>query len=225
MTRSLLVVLALSCTLVAACGKKKPAEVIAAPPPPAATPAPAPAPVPAPAAEPTAAERERAEKQAKLDYATMEDRYINDSKAQWATSAKSSSTFGDDNGKTPSDSSIAANTTGPVDGKTWTNNHQDIGFDTLELSYGKPVSATEVRAVTGDYASAISKLELRAGDGTWSTVWSGVNEDKPEKRGGRTWFVRSFAKTATQVNGVRLTFANNVASGYKTVDAVQLVGE
>lgn len=166
MTRSLLVVLALSCTLVAACGQKNPAEVAAAPPPPTTAPAPA----PAPAAEPTAADRERAEKQAKLDYATMEDKYINDPKAQWAASANASSTFGDEKGKTPSDSSVAANTTGPVDGKTWTNNHQDIGFDTLELAFSKPVSATDVRAVIGDNASAISKLELRASDGTWSTV-------------------------------------------------------
>ena len=220
-TRSLLVVLALSCALVAACGKKKPVEVAAAPQQPATVPSPA----PAPAAEPTAAERERADKQAKLDYGTMEDKYINDPKAQWAASAKASSTFGDDNGKTPSESSIAANTTGPVDGKTWTNNHQDIGFDTLELSYAKPVIAIEVRAVVPEHAAALSKLELQSTDGTWSTVWSGVNDDKEEKRGSRTWFVRSVAKTAAKVNGVRITFANNVASGYKTVDAVQLVGE
>ena len=44
-------------------------------------------------------------------------------------------------------------------------------------------------------------------------------------RGGRTWLVKTFPKTATKVKAVKLTFANNVSSGYKEVDAVQLVGQ
>jgi len=46
-----------------------------------------------------------------------------------------------------------------------------------------------------------------------------------DERGSRTWFVRSFEKTAYKVKAVKLTIANSVARGYKEVDAVQLVGD
>jgi hypothetical protein len=216
-----------------ACGKKTPPAA-----PPAATQAPAPAaPAPAPAVAvqetPAAAppltdeQRERAKKQALMDYATMEDKYINDPRAQWASSAKASSTFGDEAGKTPSPSNAAANASGRIDGNAWNNNQQDIGFDWLELGYDKPVAATEVRVVIPGSAGseAISKVELQDTEGKWATAWSGLSDVKAEQRGSRTWFVRSFDKTATKVKAVKVTFANNVQRGYKQVDAVQLVGD
>lgn len=57
--------------------------------------APAPGPAPAAPAEPTAEQAETAQRQAKLDYATMEDGYINDTRGQWASSSSASSTYGD----------------------------------------------------------------------------------------------------------------------------------
>lgn len=187
-------------------------------------------PMPAPAKTPeemTDAERELAKKQALMDFATMEDTYINDPKAQWATAARASSTFGDDNGKTPSSSRVADNVVGKVDGESWTNNHQDIGFDWLEVDFAKPVAATEVRLVVpnGEGVEAISKVELQDTDGKWVTVWSGISDVKPDARGSRTWFVRSFAKTAFLVKTVKFTIANNLYTNYKLVDAAQLIGE
>ena len=82
--------IAMACTLAIAGCKKKPAE------PDAATTTPPAATAPAPAAEPaemTAEQRDAEAKRAKLAYATMEDGYINDPKAQWAASAKASSSF------------------------------------------------------------------------------------------------------------------------------------
>ena len=228
-----LIAIAVACSL-SACGKKNeaaPADTspVATAPEAASEAAPAPAPAPAatPAAEPTAEQRELAVKQGKLDFATMEDKYINDTQAQWATSAKASSTFGDQDGKTPSEHRLAINATGMLNDKTWTNTHQDIGFDSLELGYDKPVNATEVRIVLPSRGGveAISKVELQEADGAWRTVWSGLSDVKADQRGSRTWFVRSFEKTAAKVKGVKITFANNVQSGYKDVDAVQLVGE
>src|SRR3982751_2520405 len=58
-------------------------------------------------AEPTKADRERAEKQAALDYATMEDSYLNDPKGQWAKAATASSTFGETSSNGPSDINAA----------------------------------------------------------------------------------------------------------------------
>jgi hypothetical protein len=168
-----------------------------------------------------------AEKQKLMDYATMEDTYMNDPKAQWASTATASSTFGDEDGKTPSDSNLAKNVTGKVDGETWNNNNQDIGFDWIELGYEKPVAATEVRLVmpNGNAPESISKVELQDTEGKWNTVWSGISDTKNDDRGRRTWFVKTFPKTAYQVKAVKYTLANNLIHGYKQVDAAQLVGE
>lgn len=216
----------LSCLLaLGACGKK-PADEPAAPAAPAAATAPA---APAPAAEPTAEERERAEKEAKLAYSMMEDQYINDPKAQWATSAKASSTFGeqgDSMPKTPEESR-AWKATGKPDGYDWSQLNQDTGMDWLELGFATPVQATAVRAVfMGDEAvQAVTRVELIDESGAATEVWSGISDVKPDQRGDRTWFVREFPKTTKKIKAVKLTFANAVASGYKAVDAVQLVGE
>ena len=62
------------------------------------------------------------------------------------------------------------------------------------------------------------------GAAAWNTGWSGISDPKAESRGNRTWFVRSFPKTAYQAKAVRIAIANNVQRGYTVVDAVQLVG-
>jgi type II secretory pathway pseudopilin PulG len=219
-------IVVLSAVLLSACGKKKtdaPPATSADAAPPAVTSAPATAAAPA---DSTDAQREQAKKQALMDYATMEDKYMTDSTAQWAATAQASSTFGDDNGKQPSQGSMAINIVGVVDGKTWTNNHQDIGFDWVEATFAKPVNATEVRVVfaDGEGAEAVNKIELQGADGKWNTVWSGVSDVKSDRRGSRTWFVRTFEKTPYKANAVKVTIANNVQRGYKVIDAVQLVG-
>lgn len=186
----------------------------------------APASTPAPAGPATAEADDEA--RAKLDYATMEDGYINDASAQWAVAATASSAFGRAN-DAPADSqdqNTAWQATGAVNGDSWTNNRQDIGFDWLQLDYERPVSATTVRAVLNEEAvESITRVELIGTDGTARTVWSGVSDTKEDERGPRTWFVRTFEATPYPVKSVKLTFANNVSSGYKTVDAVQLVGK
>jgi hypothetical protein len=223
----------LSCMLALGCSKKAPeasAEAAATEPTPAAT-----APAPTPTAnkvepievEPTAEQREQEKKKALMDYAKMEDQYLNDTKAQWASNGKASSTFGDEGSSGASPYNMATNVKGGVDGKSWTNGRQDIGFDWLEVNYDKPVSATEVRIVfdDGKGVESVNKIELQSVDGKWNTVWEGISDQKADKRGNRTWFVRSFEKTAYKVKSVKVTIANNLERGYKEIDAVQLVGE
>ena len=186
---------------------------------------------PAPATTPESAAETEApadDAKAKLAYATMENDYINDAEAQWATSATASSSFGDAMDK-PADShdpSTPWQATGTVNGDAWTNNQQDIGFDWLQLDYARPVSATEVRAVLDENAvKSITKVELVGVDGAAHTVWSGTSDVARDERGSRTWFVRTFDATPYPVKAVKLSFANAVANGYKNVDAVQLVGK
>lgn len=218
--------IALSCLLAITACNKKPAEEAATPAAPAVVTAPA---APAPAAEPTAEERERAEKEARLAYSMMEDQYINDPKAQWATSAKASSTFGEKGDSMPRtpEESRAWKATGKPDGYEWSQLNHDTGMDWLELGFATPVQATAVRAVfiSSEAVESIAKVELIDVSGAAIQVWSGLSDVKPDQRGDRTWFVREFPKTEKKIQGVKLTFANAVASGFKQVDAVQLIGE
>jgi len=218
LTRTALLLLPL---FLVACGKKAADTTV-----PATLPAPAPvaaAATPDPAQQ-TDEQRALADKQKALDYATMEDKYINDARAQWASTASASSTFGDPE---PSDSNLPKNAIGKVDGNDWLNNNQTIGFDWIELGYDKPVQATEVRLVVpeGDGIDTINKVELQDTDGKWNTVWSGVPDGKRDERGPRTWYVRTFEKTPYKVKAVKYTIANNMHHGYKKVDAAQLIGD
>jgi hypothetical protein len=216
-----------SVVMLSGCSKKKTDVAEQAPPataPQSAAPQNA---APAAAAVSSPDDAERAEKLAKLDYATMEDQYINDPHAQWASSASASSTFGEDRGTSAAESNQAVNVIGPVDGKNWTNNQQDIGFDWLQAGFDKPVFATEIRVVfvSGQGVEAVNKLEVQDAQGQWVTVWSGLSDVKIDQRGDRTWFVQKFDKTKFPTKAVKITIANNVQRSYKVVDAVQLVGE
>lgn len=208
--------------LAAGCGKKAPPPAPAAE---ASAPVAATPPAPAPAADPGPQD----EKQAKLAYAQMEDGYLNDPHGQWAVTAKASSSFSEDpqHAQAEPEKSKAWNTTGQPDGKTWEQKEQNIGMDWLETGYAKPVHATAVRAVleSREAVEALTKIELIDEAGKAQTIWSGVSDVKWDARGPRTWFVREFPKTETAIKTVRLTFANAVSSGYKHVNAVQLVGE
>lgn len=210
-----------------ACSKKVPEA-----PPPAvvAAAAPAPAPAPAPAAAPAAVDlanmtveqKEQAKRQAALDFATMEDNYINDPLGQWADTATASGSSG---GKNPSSHYLPEHLVGPIDGDAWGNEHDDVGFEWVQLGYARPVNATEVRLVTENGVEAVTKVELQDTEGKWNTIWSGLSDVKRDERGTRTWFVRTFPKTAYKVQAVKYTIANNVHRSSKHFDAAQLIGE
>jgi hypothetical protein len=222
MQNSKLVAVILTCAALASCQKKS--EATSNIPPPCAKPdATRPASPSTPAVD-TPEAREIARKQAALEYATQEDEFLNDAKGQWAVEATATSSFGETRGAV-ADSNQPRNMVGKPDTKTWTNDRQDLGFDSFETVYEKPVHATAVRVVITDGVEALSKVELRGATGAWSTAWSGLSDVKRNPHGPRTWFVRTFEKTAQPVQAVRVTIANNVDKGYKHVDAVQLVGE
>lgn len=232
--------LLLPALLLAACAKKEPAPAPAPEATPPATtapaaPAPAPAPTPAAAAAATAGngplptpqvdvenlseeQKEIAKRQAKLDYSNMEDGYISDQNAQWASAAKATSIYG-----SSYDSALA---TGKVDGKYWANNNSDVGFESLEVSFDKPVNATQLRLAIpdGDGMEGITKLELQDTDGKWNVVWSGVHTVKNDKRGARTWYVQPIEKTSYKAKAARITKSNNVTTERLAIDAVQLIG-
>lgn len=226
MKRTTTIALLISATLLTACHKREKEET----PPASAAASAAAGQAPAPAAPPAAQtpdQEEMAKKQALLDYGVMEDKYLNDARGQWANSAKASSVFGDENSGGPAESNMAKNVIGPSDSQDWTNNNIDKGFDWIELGYAKPVNATEVRVVMtgGAGVEALNKVELQDTDGKWNVVWTGLSDVKRDERGSRTWFVRTFDKTAYKAKAVKITLANNLQHAYKEIDAVQLVGD
>ena len=172
---------------------------------------------------------ETTQRHAKLEYAAMEDTFLNDPNGQWAQSAKASSSFGEDPKAPPPapEDSKAWRAVGKPDGKEWSQLSPDVGFDWLELGYEKPVHAREIRVVAMGTSAveAITRIELIDSDGKATTIWSGLSTEKHDERGSRTWIVRKTSRTAGLVKAVKLTFANNVSSGYKDIDAVQLIGD
>jgi hypothetical protein len=226
--------LLLAPVVLAACHKKAPeptpAPVAIATPAPVAAPAPAPAPVAADATVPqdrskmADEQKENARRQDKLDFATMEDKYLNDAQAQWASSASASGSYGSPE---PSKYHLPTMLLGAPDGEYWQNKSGDIGFEWVQLDYAKPVAATEVRLVVhgGNGVRSLTKVELQDTDGKWNTIWSGLSDVRSDERGPRTWFVRTFPKTTYKVKSVKYTIANNVETGSKYFDAGQLVGE
>lgn len=221
----------------AACGKKPeaveaapgteaPAEVTST-----ADPAPAEAGAPSgPADYSVLPDDEAARRQALLDYATMEDSFLNDAKAQWAATAKASSAYGKagmSEGDDPMASNAPGQVTGALDGNTWSSETTNVGFDWIEVGFARPVFAEALRIVfpDGQIAEAISKIELIDETGTAHTVFSGVSPFKRDARGPRTWVVPEFEKTTFKVTGAKITFANALLDRYKEVDAIQISGE
>lgn len=175
-------------------------------------------------------EDETARRQALLDYATMEDSFLNDAKAQWAATAKASSAYGKagmNEGDDPMAMNAPGQVTGALDGNTWSSETTDVGFDWIEVGFNRPVYAEALRIVftDGQIAEAISKIELIDDTGTAHTIFSGVSPFKKDARGPRTWVVPEFEKTTFKVTGAKVTFANALLERYKEVDAIQISGE
>lgn len=226
---ALCAVSAISVLSLAACQRQAPdaAPLAAAEGPAASAPATDPAGAASLVIEPSEAQRTLAERQGKLEYAIMEDGHLNDPKGQWASAAKASSSSNEAQAPADPKESRAWRVTGEPDGNTWSQAKQDIGMDWIQLTYDRPVHAEAVRVVLrgAEAVEAITKVEVLDQAGVAQTVWSGLSDVKRDPRGDRTWFERTFARTDAPIVGVKVTFANNVASGFKEVDAVQLVGE
>ncbi len=166
--------------------------------------------------------------EAQRAFQAMEDAYLTDPHAQWALSAKASSTLdeaGSEHPLNPMDSKVWR-ATGQPDGSAWSNASQSgSGVDWLEVAFERPVQTGEIRVVMQGRAAveAITRVDVIEEGGQYHTIWEGPSDVREDVRGNRTWFVRRFETTSYKVGGIKLTFANHASPGYKEVDAVQLV--
>ncbi len=106
----------------------------------------------------------------------------------------------------------------------WCHSGRSVDFEWLEVGFTNPVSATEVRVRQTIAPGTLSKVEIFGADGASQVLWEGVDPNSYPP-GEISWFVLRFPKTGFPVLRVRLTLNISKISGWKQIDAVQLVGD
>ncbi len=147
-----------------------------------------------------------------------------DAAGQWAASATAGSQYGR-TGYSAVQATGAPNV--PVVGNSadaWCPAVRDKGMDWLEVTFAKPVRATEVRVRQSDASGAIAKVEAIEPDGTAHVWWEGVDPRPQAAVREIVWFAVRVPPTAYPVGRVKLTLNLASGPGYKQIDAVQLVG-
>jgi hypothetical protein len=233
MIRSNVLVVLLAAGMAVGCTKKKEATTTASTPAataPAPTTAPAPVPTAAASATAPAESQEAAAKRKAVEFALREDGYKSDPLGQWATDAKASSTFASDlNNATAGYHPMRASGAPDVQrygdtAEAWASKTADSGIEWLELSYAKPVNATELRIRQNHAPGAIIKVELFEVGGTAHTVFQGPDSTVYEPNT-ISWLIIKTDKTPYKTQRAKITLATNAVAGWNEIDAVQLVGE
>jgi len=229
LNRNWSVALSVAALLIAGCSKKEevPAPAASA----ADVPAPAQASSPAAAATPPAEESTAPdERAAAVEAALAEEEIASDARGQFAVAGTASSTYGDKAPEAKSSYTAHAATGAPDverysdNANSWASATADKGIEWLEVTFARPVNATQIRIRQNYNPGAIIKVELIGEDGSKSRIWQGIDEQKYTP-GTIAWFDRSFDRTANKVTGARITLATNAVHGWNEIDAVQLLGD
>ncbi|MDP3068663.1 MAG: hypothetical protein Q8N18_00160 [Opitutaceae bacterium] len=161
--------------------------------------------------------------------ADLDDKKIRaDAAGQWAASATASSQYGTPR-YAPAQATGAPSVPLGMAGDNpdaWCPAKKDEGIEWLEVTFAKPVPATEVRVLQNNTPGAIAKVEVIEPNGTVHLWWEGKDPYIAPAVREIAWFVVRVPKTAYAVAKVKLTL--NLAattSGWKQIDAVQLVGQ
>jgi hypothetical protein len=145
-----------------------------------------------------------------------------DTAGQWAVSAVAGSQYG------KTQYSAAQATGAPnisIVGNSpdaWCPANKDRGTDWLEVTFGRPVHASEVRVRQNDTVGAITKIEAIEPDGTVHVWWEGT--DTPPATREIVWFAVRVPKTGYLVAKAKISLNLAAMPGWKEIDAVQLVG-
>lgn len=159
-----------------------------------------------------------------VESALKEDAIKNDPDGQWAIQSKASSSYQDAEGAAAWSANQATGAPNVEryadDGKAWAPKSPDGGIEWLELTFPKPVFATEVRIRESCGSGAVIKVEVFDDKGASHVVWAG-NDPTTELN----YFPVKFDKTTYKTDRVKVTLATNVVPGWNEIDAVQLVGK
>lgn len=149
-----------------------------------------------------------------------------DPDGQWASGAVAGSQYTGSGSYLATDATGAPDVPRPGDNpKAWCHNGASRSLDWIELSYAKPVCATEVRVRQNINPGTIAKVEAIEPDGTSHVWWEGRDTAGLNLGAGTiAWFVVRVGRPEYRVNRIRLTLDLARRIGWKQIDAVQLVG-
>jgi len=156
--------------------------------------------------------------------AVVEADILGDARGQWASAARASTEYG------PADYSAQQARGAPDvrsyndDAHAWAPSASERQLEWLELTFAKPVRASELRVRQSYTPGTIVKVEAFAPDGSAQVLWAGrdANVYPP---GRIAWFLLRFPATTQPVERIRITLDTPAAKGWKEIDAVQLLGE
>lgn len=156
----------------------------------------------------------------------IDAKIIADPTGQWAVMAMASSQYGPSK-YAPAQATGAPNISLGMAGdnpEAWCPLNKNNGTEWLEVTFAKPVHATEVRVRQNNAPGAIARIEAIEPDGTAHVWWEGVDPYKQPAIREIVWFAVHVPQTAYLVAKVRITLNLATVSGWKQIDAVQLVG-
>ncbi|MEO6003179.1 MAG: hypothetical protein ABIZ04_07555 [Opitutus sp.] len=147
-----------------------------------------------------------------------------DSAGQWATAAVASSQY---DRKTYS----AAQATGAPNIKVagnspdaWSPAHKNEGTEWIEVTFAQPMHATEVRLRQNDTPGCVARVEAIEADSTAHLWWQGADPYVVPAIREIVWFGVRVPRTSYLVAKIKITLNLTAVSGWKEIDAVQLVG-
>ena len=151
-------------------------------------------------------------------------RVIANAAGQWATSARAGSEYGRTQYSAMQATGAPNISVAGNSADAWCPEGKNTGMDWLEVGFAQPVHATEVRIRQNDTIGAIAKIEAIEPDGTIHVWWEGIDPYKKSAVREIVWFAVRVPKTAYLVAKVKITLNLAATTGWKEIDAVQLVG-
>ena len=146
-----------------------------------------------------------------------------DTAGQWAAAAQAKSSYSNPN-YGPAKATGEPNVGVAGDSiEAWCPGQQNTGIDWLEVTFAKPTRAVEVRVRQNHTPGSIVKVEAIEANGLAHVWWEGADPNPPPAIRGIMWFAVRVPPTAYAVAKVRITLNLSAVSGWKQIDAVQLV--
>ncbi|MFP4344760.1 MAG: hypothetical protein ACLFU8_08715 [Anaerolineales bacterium] len=139
--------------------------------------------------------------------------------SQWATEATASSEYGRPDWSARRATGAPEVAACADDARAWAS-ARGSGLEWLELTYGVPVYATEVRIYQNFGRGAVARVQLLDESGGEHLVWEGTDTAQvcPGVLG------VSFPRTDYRVSGVRLELDESRTGFWNEIDAVELIG-
>ena len=106
-------------------------------------------------------------------------------------------------------------------GTAWAPKQPEMGEVTLDLTYRDTVRVDGVRIHETWSAGAVARIQAKAPDGSWDTIWEGT----APRDLAPLWFEPALRHTSYTTNAIRIVLDTNRVAGWNEIDAVELEGD